>query len=339
MSIKAIIAAGGVSIGGVLLYLAFRSDDGEPAKPLPDPVFEPPPSTTTPVSDDDVEALARVIDSEARSESAAVRRAIGWVVRNRFRGLGKSIYSVEYPWREQKGSDPPFASARPASDGTYALAREILAADQSDDPTGGATSFFEPKLQDVLVQAGALARAGETGLRVIDGVKISDITRFKSYKKTADVIRKSWSKGSALYAVAGPFELWGSRKFARAGGTVQMIGRIPRAFELRRQAPRQNNGLQKLGKAAIRFESFDEVVQSPSRVVVSPPKKASVAFTSPVRVAVSGGKRSVPPQGFSANTINYEYPTRVVVTSAVGPPQTFDNVEWLAINGGKSSIS
>ena len=71
---------------------------------------------------------------------------------------------------------------------------------------------------ETIAQAGALARAGETGDRVIDGVKLSDITRFKAYRKDADGIRKSWGNGSALYAKAGRFEFWGSaRKLAQRG--------------------------------------------------------------------------------------------------------------------------
>lgn len=215
-SIFIIGGASAVAYGAVV-----GSGEGEPPTPLPGTL----PSTGgswIEASDNEVEALARVIASEARSASEAVKRAIGWVVRNHFRG--RSIYSVEYPWRAQKGNDPPFSSARDATDATRKLAREILAADQSQDPTKGATSFFEPKMQDVFAKAGALARAGETGERVIDGVKLSDITRFKAYKKDAATIRQNWSKGSRLYAIAGPFELWGSaRTFAQGGGAVSTI--------------------------------------------------------------------------------------------------------------------
>ena len=248
MNRAVVMALGGVGVGGAL-YLAydwlFGDHEGEPARPLSSPV----PSTgnsgiaQTP---DEVEALARVIASEAGSASSAVQCAIGWVVRNHFHG--KSIYDKQYPWRAQKGSNPPFSSARSATDATRQMARDILAADQSTDPTGGATSFFEPRMQDAFAKAGALARAGETGSRVIDGVKLSDITRFKAYRKDADAIRASWSKGSTLYATAGPFEMWGSAKlFARGGGQVQAIaGRIPRAEEIwRRHTTRR--GLLSLG--------------------------------------------------------------------------------------------
>lgn len=215
-----LLGVGAVTAGGYLAYVRWRREDGEPAAPT----TAPPLTGGSGIAEtgDEVEALARTIASEAGSGTAAEQRSIGWVVRNRFRG--KSIYKVQYPWRAQKGADPPFSSARPANDSHRALARQILAADQSEDPTGGATSFFEPRMQDAFAKAGTMARAGETGNRVIDGVPLTDITRFKFYKKSADQVRAKWSPGSTMYATAGRFELWGSaRLFAKRGGVVQTI--------------------------------------------------------------------------------------------------------------------
>jgi hypothetical protein len=201
--------ASGAGLAGAALLLLRGQEDGEPAKPVePEEIGSGDVGAGIPTTQDEVEALARTIASEAGSGTLDEQCAIGWTVRNRFRG--KSIYATQYPWRSQKGSNPPFASARPASDSHRKLAAEILTAPQSQDPTGGATSFFEPRMQDAFAKAGAMARAGETGDRVIDGVKLSDITRFKNYKKNADEIRKSWSKGSAPYATVGRFEFWGS---------------------------------------------------------------------------------------------------------------------------------
>lgn len=215
----------GAAAAGVAALL-LHAEDGEPAPPVP--MAELPPIATgdpsnqgsgIPLVADEIEALARTIASEAGSGTPAEQRAIGWTVRNRFRG--KSIYAKQYPWRAQKGSDPPFSSARDAGAPHRKLAQEILAANQGDDPTGGATSFFEPRMQDAFAKAGALARAGETGDRVIDGVKLTDITRFKSYKKSADDLRKSWGNGSALYAKAGRFEFWGSAQLLAKRGNPQ----------------------------------------------------------------------------------------------------------------------
>lgn len=212
-----LVAAGAAA----LVAIALSVGDAEPAPPVD---FEGPVTggSGIPLDEREVEALARVVASEAGSGTRAEQLGIAWTVRNRFRG--KSIYAVQYPWRSQKGSDPPFSSARPAKPEHYALARQVLAADQSEDPTGGATSFFEPRMQDIFFKAGEMARRGETGDRVIDGVKLTDITRFKNYKKDADTIRQNWSKGSAVVATAGRFEFWGNKRlFAQRGGEVKEI--------------------------------------------------------------------------------------------------------------------
>ena len=218
------LLGGGIGAGLLAWIWKSRQDVAatEPAAPIVPPAPLPTGGSGIALNPNEIEALARVIASEAGSGSPGEQRAIGWTVRNRFRG--KSICAVEFPWRSQKGSDPPFASARPANDAHRKLAREILEADQSSDPTGGATSFFEPRMQDAFFKAGELARRGETGDRVIDGVKLTDITRFKNYKKDAATLREKWGKGSTIYATAGRFEFWGSAPlFAKRGGTVQTV--------------------------------------------------------------------------------------------------------------------
>lgn len=219
-----LLISGGAA--AIVAVIATSFSDGEPVAPVPLPedfYTMPTPSPIT-LDPNEIEALARVIASEAGSGTPAEQRAIAWTVRNHFRAKKKSIYSVEYPWRSQNGSNPPFSSARAANDSHRALAKQILSAPQEQDPTGGATSFFEPKMQDVFFKAGEMARAGQTGDRVIDGVKITDITRFKNYRKNAQQIREKWGNGSALYATAGRFEFWGSGPaFAKRGGQVKVI--------------------------------------------------------------------------------------------------------------------
>lgn len=221
--------------GGAAIIAAIASGfgDGEPAPPVPMPdepvtpaavpAGTPLPAPLAKLDPKEVEALARVIASEAGSGSPIEMRAIAWTVRNRAKG--KSLYSIFYPWRAQSGSNPPASSARPATMATGAIAEQVLSLPQSADPTGGATSFFEPKMQDIFFKAGELARSGEKGDRVIDGVKLTDITRFKNYRKNAQQIRESWSKGSTLYATAGRFEFWGSSGvLARRGGSPVALG-------------------------------------------------------------------------------------------------------------------
>ncbi len=213
-------ASGALAAGGAAWFIT-RPVEGEPAPPIPLP--EAPDSIAVDPAtgavhrgggsgiaptEQEIEALGRVVASEAGSGTPAEQRCIAWCVRNRFRG--KSIYAKQHPWRSQKGGDPPFSSARDATAATRRLAAEVLAADQSQDPTGGATSFFEPRMQDLFFKAGELARKGETGDRRIDGMLLTDITRFRYYKKDASAIRASWGKSSAVYARAGRFEFWGS---------------------------------------------------------------------------------------------------------------------------------
>lgn len=230
MILPILLITGGTA--AIVAAIASGFGEGEPAPPIamPDEPVKPaavPPSVPLPappaqLDPQEVEALARVIASEAGSGTPAEMRAIAWTVRNRAKG--KSLYSIFYPWRAQKGSNPPASSARDANETTRAIARQVLAAPQSEDPTGGATSFFEPRMQDIFFKAGEMARAGQTGDRIIDGVKLTDITRFKFYRKNANQIRSSWSGGSGLYAIAGRFEFWGSANaLAKRGGTVKTI--------------------------------------------------------------------------------------------------------------------
>jgi hypothetical protein len=104
---------------------------------------------------DDVEALARVITSEVGRGPIVERVAIGWVARNRARKHGVGVARlVCQPCGKSSGNRRPFSSARPATLENRELAALILASPQGDDPTGGATSCFEPALQDRLHAAG-----------------------------------------------------------------------------------------------------------------------------------------------------------------------------------------
>jgi hypothetical protein len=135
---------------------------------------------------DDV-ALARVITSEARGYSETERTAIAWTVRNRARKRGVSITRlVCWPSCGPCCQGRPFSSARPETPDTLALARKVLAAPQSEDPTKGALAFFEPKVQDQLVKE---KRPG--------------------YRFTSSDLRAKWQReGQAQLATVGKFEFW-----------------------------------------------------------------------------------------------------------------------------------
>jgi hypothetical protein len=136
---------------------------------------------------DEAEALGRVISSEAASYSEAERTAIAWVVRNRARKRSVTIARlVCWPTCGPCCTGRPFSSARAATSTDLALARRVLAAPASEDPTRGATAFFEPKVQDWLVAH-----------------------RREGYHLTSNELRDKWQReGQRSLGSVGKFELW-----------------------------------------------------------------------------------------------------------------------------------
>jgi hypothetical protein len=136
---------------------------------------------------DEAEALARVITSEAHGYSLAERTAIAWAVRNRARKRGLSIARlVCAPTCGPCCEGRPFSSARAPSGEDRDLARRVLAAPDSTDPTDGAVAFFEPRVQDRLVAEG---RPG--------------------YRFDSDKLRTKWrGEGQRIVAIVGQFEFW-----------------------------------------------------------------------------------------------------------------------------------
>lgn len=192
--------------------------DTEPAMPIASD------EKVGPKNPNDVEALARTIASEAGDGTVEEQTHIGWTVRNRCEAMGKSIYDVQYPWRAQKGSNPPFSSAREAKEVHRAIARKIVETAKDADPTKGSTSFFEPILQDRLVEYGKRYRNAfpkgspkNPSMLVPIGTKgkTVDISRFYRYFKTAADIRASWGKDSDSYNV-GRFEFFRRRQRGNA---------------------------------------------------------------------------------------------------------------------------
>jgi hypothetical protein len=152
----------------------------------PPSAIEPPaPSAPASLEDRDVVALARTITSEAGDGTVAEREMVGWVARNRARAARVSIDKlVCSPACGPCCQGRPFSSARSAEARDVGLALQILALPVSADPTGGATAFMEPALQDRLVAQG---RPG--------------------YRYTAAEIRERWRKdGLVPVATVGRFE-------------------------------------------------------------------------------------------------------------------------------------
>jgi hypothetical protein len=109
---------------------------------------------------DDVEALARVIRSEVGTESHQHRLHVAWSVRNLAREHGRSIVQLACSPCGPQQRGRPVSSRQAATDADRELAREVLAASQTLDPTGGATHFIDPTLQDRLARMGAPGYAG-----------------------------------------------------------------------------------------------------------------------------------------------------------------------------------
>lgn len=149
---------------------------------VPKPHLPPPPL--------EVESLARVLASEvgAYKYHDEERRAVAWVARNRAaRQLPKRTIRdlVGAPHWHRQGSGHAFDTHQAATEADRALAEEVLAASPSEDPTHGASFFFEPSQQTLLHQA--------------------DPARYK----TPDEVREEWrSDGEHPAGVVGRIELW-----------------------------------------------------------------------------------------------------------------------------------
>jgi len=166
-----------------------RTDDGGP------PLFIP----------DEVEALARVITSETGSGPLAERVALGWIARNRARARQPAVSIARLvcaPCGESSGNARPFSTRAPATAQNRELSALILASPQSEDPTQGATSCFEPGLQDRFHAAGKLGHGLD-----------------------ARGIRYCWLRGLDYYGSVGRWDLFGPKggKGARP---------VPRAWSL-----------------------------------------------------------------------------------------------------------
>jgi hypothetical protein len=105
--------------------------------------------------DDEAEALARVIRSEAGISSAPQRIHVAWVTRNLAVERGQSIAAMACSPCGPQGLGRPVSSRQAATDVDRELARHILASPSIMDPTGGATHFINPMLQDHLAARGA----------------------------------------------------------------------------------------------------------------------------------------------------------------------------------------
>ncbi len=142
---------------------------------------------------DDIETLARVITSEAGSQSLAEKQAIAWVARNK--SVVRRTPLVKFlgqPFGKQgarmaNGKRRTFSTRQAATPASREIATQVLNAPQSADPTQSATSAFEPKLQDRLFNK-------------------------KRYRRNAEMLRAEWHEGGGhRVGRIGRWELWAQR--------------------------------------------------------------------------------------------------------------------------------
>ncbi len=139
---------------------------------------------------DEVEALARVIRSEAGTGSAQQRLHVAWATRNLAASRGQTIAEMACSPCGPQQEGRPVSSSQRATEADRELARHILAAPRALDATGGATHFVNPALQDELA---ARKRPGYRG---------------RPYR----VVRRRWTDvyGWEPYYRLGPdLEMWG----------------------------------------------------------------------------------------------------------------------------------
>lgn len=155
------------------------------------PLFEP-----VIYVDDETEALARVIHSEAGTSSIQQRIHVAWVTRNLARERRQTVARMACSPCGEQEAGRPVSSRQDANDLDRQLARHILQAPDFLDPTGGATHFINPLLQDDLASRG---RPGYRG---------------RPYNE----VRQRWMQGygwEPYYRLGPDLELWGPRRRAR----------------------------------------------------------------------------------------------------------------------------
>lgn len=103
-----------------------------------------------------VEALGRILASQAHTQSDQVRRAVAWMARNRSSWLRRPLAELGAPGGEWGpiADRRPFATDQPATAIERTLADAVLEAPQSRDPSKGATHGFHRGWQDQLARRG-----------------------------------------------------------------------------------------------------------------------------------------------------------------------------------------
>jgi hypothetical protein len=129
--------------------------------------------------------IARILASEAGGQSPLERVALAYAILNKARHVGKTVAALSNGIGPQ-GPLRPWSTRKPPSGFDRQVAAAVTARYPAADPTGGATKFFEPALQDRLYAEG---RAG--------------------YHRDADALRAKWEReGGQRLATVGRWEFW-----------------------------------------------------------------------------------------------------------------------------------
>jgi hypothetical protein len=142
---------------------------------------------------DDVEALARVIRSEIGTGTVQQRLHVAWATRNLAAERGQSISAMACAPCGPQELGRPVSSRQQALESDRVLARLVIDADPMLDPTGGASHFLNPALQDQLARRQIPGYAG------------------RPYHK----VRRIWSQRygwEPYYRLGNDLELWGRKR-------------------------------------------------------------------------------------------------------------------------------
>lgn len=116
--------------------------------------------------DDEAEALARVIASEAGDRGPEAQTRIAWVARNRAAAQRTTTPElVSMPCGRAAGDRRPFATNVSPTLEHRELANLVLATGDAEDPTEGATHVLDPARQDRRFAAGKAKRDAATTRR------------------------------------------------------------------------------------------------------------------------------------------------------------------------------
>jgi hypothetical protein len=145
---------------------------------------------------DETEALARVIRSEVGVSAPQHRVHVAWATRNLAAARRQTVAAMACSPCGPQQAGRPVSSRQSPTDADRELARHVLAAPAILDPTGGATQFVNPQLQDQLAAAGAPGY------------------RSRPYRH----VRRTWTQvyGWEPYYRLGPdLEMWGPKRRRR----------------------------------------------------------------------------------------------------------------------------